>query len=149
MTLHFSLPNCYKTRYGLPHYEYMIRRTCLLFRICLPLDLLHIMFIKWTASFSYRSPSVSPMPKSLIHTRTSPFSILAIYLVLLTVTPLFCLRYGCVPYMYINPCTVASNPKFDLVVSRLSCLKTLFFLNITSISPQNVAHTPFFVVLKY
>ena len=23
--------NCYKTRYGLPHYEYMIRRTCLLF----------------------------------------------------------------------------------------------------------------------
>ena len=26
---------CYKTRYGLPHYEYMTRRTCLLFRICL------------------------------------------------------------------------------------------------------------------
>jgi hypothetical protein len=96
----------------------MTCRTCLLFRIRLSLDLLHIMFIKRTASFPYRSPSVSPMPKPLVHTRTIPVSpIFAIALVLLTVTPLFCLRYGCVSYMYINPCTVASNPKFDLVCS--------------------------------
>jgi hypothetical protein len=110
----------------------MTRRTCLLFRICLPLDLLHIMFIKRTALFSYRSPSIFPMPKPLVHTRTNPFSILVIYLVLLMVTPLFRLRYGCVLYMYINPCTVASNLKFDLVVSRLCSF---------SISPQSRLRT--------
>ena len=99
-----------KTRYGLLHYEYMTRRTCLLFRICLSLDPLHIMFIKRTASFSFRYPSVSPMPKSLAHTRTNPFSILAIYLVLLTATPLFRLRYGCVPLHVYKPMYCSVEP---------------------------------------
>jgi hypothetical protein len=68
-----------------------------------------------------------------IHVRAPSLFLLSTF-VLLTVTLLFCLRYGCVSYMYINSCTVASNLKFDLVVSRLCSF---------SISPQSHLRTSF------
>jgi len=104
----------------------------------------------WTTLFPHYTHSASPMHKPLVYTRMSPFSILAFYLVLLTDMPLFPLWYSCVLLLYINPCTVALNPKFNLVskflvisISLQSHLRMLSILH--SSSPSSIR--PLLVIL--
>ena len=125
-----------QTWYGLLHYDYMTRRTCLLFRICLPLRHIPIMFIKRTTSFPYRSPFRLPYAQPLVHKRTIPYAPCFTYT---CYRPCSTYDTAVFLYMYINRCTVTSNLKFDLV-----CLCQYHIPS----HLKNVVSTPFIIALE-